>query len=96
MARLGISPEMVGRLFHGIWDTLSLDDLLRPIAAFERVLAAFGEPLGRLIEFVGVVVKVVIKLILRLMNFPTDLLAQHHHATRCRRSRTSGATRSAS
>jgi Domain of unknown function (DUF4157) len=75
MARLGISLEMVSALFHGIWDTLSLDDLLDPIGAFERIIALFGEPLSRLIEFVGVVVQVVIELVLRLMNFPSDLLA---------------------
>ena len=38
MARLGISLEMVSALFHGIWDSLTLDDLLDPIAAFERIL----------------------------------------------------------
>jgi hypothetical protein len=75
IARLGISTEMISALFHGIWDSLTLDDLTRPLTAFERVLAQFGEPLRRLIEFVGVVLQVVIMLILRLMNFPTDLLA---------------------
>ena len=74
MARLGISLEMITGLFRGIWDTLSLDDLLDPIGAFGRVLALFGEPLSRLIRFIGVVIEVVITLILRLMNFPTDLL----------------------
>lgn len=75
MTRLGISLEMITGLFLGIWDTLSLDDLLDPIGAFQRILALFGEPLGRLIEFIGVVLEVVITLVLRLMNFPTDLLS---------------------
>ena len=35
----------------------------------------FGEPIDRIVEFVAVVVQVVIELILRLMNFPSDLLA---------------------
>ena len=34
MARLGISLEMITGLFRGIWDTLTLDDLLDPIGAF--------------------------------------------------------------
>ncbi len=76
MVRLGISLDMVVATFRGVWDTLSLDDLLQPVAAFERVVAHFGEPLGRIIEFVGVVLRVVVELILRLMNFPTELL-QH-------------------
>ncbi len=75
MTRLGISLEMITALFHGIWDTLSLDDLLDPIGAFQRILDLFGEPLSRLIEFVAVVIEVVITLVLRLMNFPSDLLS---------------------
>jgi phage-related protein len=75
MARLGISLEMITGLFLGIWDTLSLDDLLDPIAAFGRILDLFGEPLSRLIQFIRVVIEVVVTLILRLMNFPTELLA---------------------
>jgi len=76
MARLGISVDMVLATFRGVWDTLSLDDLLQPIAAFERVVAEFGRPLARIIEFVGVVLQVVVELILRLMNFPTELLGR--------------------
>lgn len=76
MVRLGISLDMVIATFRGVWDTLSLDDLLQPIAAFQRVVAQFGQPLARIIEFVGVVLQVVVELILRLMNFPTELL-QH-------------------
>jgi hypothetical protein len=67
---------MVVATFRGVWDSLSLDDLLAPVAAFQRVVAQFGEPLARIIEFVGVVLQVVVELILRLMNFPTELL-QH-------------------
>jgi hypothetical protein len=74
MGRLGISLEMVTSTFLGVWDTLSLDDLLAPVPAFERVVARFGEPIGRIVEFVAEVVKIVIILILRLMNFPSDLL----------------------
>jgi len=75
MAVLGISMEMVTGLFLGIWDTLSLDDLLQPLPAFGRVIDQFGAPLLRLIEFVAVIIKVVVTLILRLMNFPSELLA---------------------
>ena len=74
MASLGISVELVTGIFLGIWDTLTLDDLLDPIGAFGRILDLFGEPLSRLIRFVGVVLEVVITLVLRLMNFPSELL----------------------
>ncbi|WP_327256230.1 eCIS core domain-containing protein [Streptomyces sp. NBC_01244] len=76
MGRLGISTEMITSTFRGVWDTLQLQDLLDPIGAFVRVVAKFGEPLSRIVQFVGVVVEVVIGLVLKLMNFPTDLLAR--------------------
>ena len=74
MERLGISVELITGIFTGIWDTLTLDDLLDPIGAFMRILDLFGEPLSRLVEFVVVVIEVVVTLILRLMNFPSELL----------------------
>jgi len=75
MARLGISWELITNTFLGIWNTLTLDDLLAPLAAFERILAQFREPIERIVEFVTVVVEAVITLVLKLMNFPSDLLA---------------------
>jgi hypothetical protein len=74
MSRLGISLDMIVNTFLGVWNSFTLEDLLSPIAAFERVLQKFGEPLGRIIEFVTEVMKVVIELVLKLMNFPSDLL----------------------
>jgi hypothetical protein len=76
MTRLGISWDMVTSTFHAVWDSLSLQDLLAPVAAFERILGKFGEPLGRILEFVTEVVKVVVELVLKLMNFPSDLLGK--------------------
>jgi hypothetical protein len=74
MTRLGITTELITGTFLGIWNSLSLEDLLAPIPAFERILARFQDPLNRIIEFVTEVVKVVIELILKLMNFPSDLI----------------------
>ncbi|WP_433292404.1 eCIS core domain-containing protein [Actinoplanes sp. CA-030573] len=74
MSRLGISVDMIVGTFRAIWDSLSLEDLVNPLGAFVRILERFGEPLGRIVEFAGEVLKVVVTLILRLMNFPPDLL----------------------
>jgi hypothetical protein len=74
VSTLGISPGMIVETFLGVWNSLSLQDLLNPIGAFLRVLEKFGEPLMRIISFVGEVIKVVIVLILKLMNFPSELL----------------------
>jgi Domain of unknown function (DUF4157) len=75
MATLGITSDLITSTFLGLWDTLSLADLLAPIDAFQRVVGLFGEPIVRIFEFITVVVQVVIELVLRLMNFPSDLLA---------------------
>jgi hypothetical protein len=74
MTRLNITTELITGTFLGIWNSLSLEDLLAPIPAFERILARFSDPLNRIIEFATEVVKVVIELILKLMNFPSDLI----------------------
>ncbi|MBO9533584.1 MAG: hypothetical protein J7513_11495 [Solirubrobacteraceae bacterium] len=72
--RLGISWDLITGTFRGIWDTLSLDDLLNPIGAFARIIDKFGEPLARIVAFVGEVVQAVVELILAAMNFPGDLM----------------------
>ena len=74
MTELNISWEMITGTFKAIWDGLSLEDLLDPIGAFTRILDQFGEPLGRIVSFVATVIGVVIELILKMMNFPSDLL----------------------
>ncbi|MEV6596429.1 DUF4157 domain-containing protein [Actinoplanes sp. NPDC051346] len=74
IGRLGISLDMIVGTFKAVWDSLTLEDLLNPIGAFMRVLDKFGEPLGRIVAFVGEVIKVVVTLILKLMNFPSELL----------------------
>jgi hypothetical protein len=74
MARLGISLDLITGTFRAIWDSLTLEDLVNPIGAFVRILEKFGEPLGRIVEFAGEVLKVVLTLILKLMNFPPEIL----------------------
>ncbi len=76
LADLGISWEFVVGLFTGIWESLSIDDLVDPIGAFTRIRDQFGEPISRLFAFIRVVVEEVFKLILALMNFPTDILGR--------------------
>lgn len=75
MAELGISWAMVKNLFSSIWDSLSIEDLINPIAAFERIAAQFGEPIARLFAFVSRVIRIVIELILHMMNIPPELVA---------------------
>jgi hypothetical protein len=74
ITELNISWDLITGTFRAIWDGLSLEDLLDPIGAFERIIGQFGEPLNRIISFVGRVIGVVVELILKLMNFPTELL----------------------
>jgi hypothetical protein len=74
MESLGISWAFIVGLFTGIWNSLSIEDLLNPIGAFIRIIDTFGEPISRLVQFVGVVLREMIFLILQLMNFPFDLI----------------------
>lgn len=74
MAELGISWELITGIFTGIWDSLTIDDLLDPIGAFTRIVEQFGEPIGRVFAFIRVVLRELFTLILQLMNFPSDLI----------------------
>ncbi|MCI0393435.1 MAG: DUF4157 domain-containing protein [Chloroflexi bacterium] len=75
MSELGISWEFITGLFLGIWNSLTIEDLIDPIGAFRRIRDQFGEPISRLFAFIRVVIEEIFKLILQLMNFPTDILA---------------------
>jgi hypothetical protein len=74
MNELGISWPFIVGLFTDIWDSLSIQDLVQPIAAFQRIRAQFGEPVARLFAFVRVVITEIFKLVLEMMNFPSDLI----------------------
>lgn len=75
VARLNMTPTYIVNLFMELWTSFSIRDLANPIAAFQRIMARFGEPIGRLIAFVVEVVRIVVEIILQVMNFPTDLIA---------------------
>ncbi len=75
VARLNMTLAYVIQLFINIWNSFSLNDLAQPIQAFERILARFGEPIARLINFVVEIIKIVIEVIMKVMNFPSDLIA---------------------
>ncbi|MEJ8816342.1 eCIS core domain-containing protein [Lacibacter sp. H407] len=72
--RLNMTPAAIIQLFIDLWNSFSIHDLMDPVGAFRRILATFGEPIGRLIAFVITIVKIVIEAILIVMNFPFDLI----------------------
>jgi hypothetical protein len=74
VARLNMTPAGIVQLFIDLWNSFSIHDLANPIAAFQRIIDTFGEPIGRLIEFVVEIVKIVVTVILEIMNFPFDLI----------------------
>ncbi len=74
VARLNMTPAYIIALFTDLWRSFGLADLAHPIAAFQRIVATFGEPIGRLIDFVIEIVKIVVHVILEIMNFPFDLI----------------------
>ncbi len=73
--RLNMTPAGIVQLFINLWRSMSLNDLIHPIDAFRRIVATFGEPIGRLVAFVVEIVKIVVEVILQVMNFPTDLIS---------------------
>ncbi|MCU0374255.1 MAG: DUF4157 domain-containing protein, partial [Chitinophagaceae bacterium] len=74
VARLNMTPAGVIQLFINLWNSFSINDLVNPISAFQRIIATFGEPIARLIAFVVEIVKIVVVVILEIMNFPFDLI----------------------
>ena len=75
MAELGISWDMVVGIFTGIWNEMTIENFIEPLATFQRITDAFLDPIQRLFTFVVKVVKVVVILILEIMNFPFELIS---------------------
>lgn len=75
VAKLNMTPAYIVQLFTSLWNSFSLNDLVHPIEAFQRIIDRFGEPIGRLIAFVAEIVKIVVRVILEIMNFPFDLIS---------------------
>lgn len=74
--RTGISFQMVVDLFMGIWNSVTIQDLVHPIDTFNRIVGRFGEPIRRVLTFIVEVIKKVIEIVLQLMNVPVDLIMQ--------------------
>jgi hypothetical protein len=74
MGSLGISWEFVVSLFTDLWNSFTINDLLNPIPAFQRIVDKFAEPISRLFNFVIDVILIVIELVLQMMNFPFDII----------------------
>lgn len=74
IVELDLTWEMLSGLFTRAWKDFSLKDLAKPLETFQRVMDLFGEPIGRLIAFVGKVVIKLIEIALRIMGFPFELI----------------------
>ncbi|MBL7701139.1 MAG: DUF4157 domain-containing protein [Ferruginibacter sp.] len=70
--KLNMTLESIIQLFTDLWNSFTFSDFLTPIPTFQRIIATFGEPIGRLVAFVVEIVKIVITVILEIMNFPFD------------------------
>jgi hypothetical protein len=74
VTRLNMTLESIIQLFMDLWDSFSFNDFLHPIETFRRIIATFGEPIGRLISFIVTIVRIIVEVILIIMNFPFDLI----------------------
>jgi len=75
IATLNFTWEYIKGLFIRAWESFSLADLAAPFDAFMRLMGIFGRPLLRLISFVGEIIRIVIEVVLKLMNFPVALIS---------------------
>ncbi len=73
--RLNITKETIVGLFKSVWDRLTIDALMEPIKAFRDIVNLFRPPIGRIINFVGEVIRKVVEIMLKIMNFPTNLVS---------------------
>jgi len=76
MSQLGISWAFVRDLFLGIWNKLSIESLINPIATFIQIVSQFKEPIVRLLKFTIEVIKIVLDLVMQLMNFPPGIVGR--------------------
>jgi len=76
MSQLGITWAFVRDLFLGIWNKLSIESLIQPIATFIQIVSLFKEPILRLLKFTIEVIKIVLDLVLQLMNFPPGIVGR--------------------
>lgn len=74
VAQLGITWDYIVGLFSAAWKSLSIDNLMQPFKAFRQIVALFTPPIQRLLNFVVKVVKKVIEIMLKIMNFPVNLI----------------------
>ncbi|HSR39025.1 MAG TPA: DUF4157 domain-containing protein, partial [Phnomibacter sp.] len=73
--RLNFTWEYIVGLFTSLWESLDWNDFLRPLDVFRRIIGTFADPVRRLVAFVIEIIKIVIEVLLVVMNFPTDLIA---------------------
>ncbi len=74
MAMLNFTWEYIRGLFTRAWDSFSLQDLAAPFEAFARLMGYFADPVMRLVSFVWEIIKIVIEVVMKVMNFPIDLI----------------------
>lgn len=61
--RLNLTWNYIKSIFIRLWETLSINDLLSPSAAFERIRGIFGEPVQRITSFAGAAIRKVAEFI---------------------------------
>jgi len=76
MSQLGITWAFVRDLFLGIWNKLTIESLIQPIATFIQIVSQFKEPILRLLKFTIEVIKIVLDLVMQLMNFPPGIVGR--------------------
>ncbi len=71
---LGMTWRSIVQLFVDIWNSFTIEDIIKPVQAFMRVMQKFGEPIVKIFNFIKAVVIKVVEVILQIMQFPVDVV----------------------
>jgi phage-related protein len=74
VAALDITWSYIRGLFITLWESFTLRMLSAPIAAFQRIINTFADPIRRLFAFIRQVIQAIVMFALEAMNFPFETI----------------------
>ncbi|QCX00968.1 DUF4157 domain-containing protein [Aggregatimonas sangjinii] len=70
--KLNFTWDYIVGLFTELWESFDWTDFLIPGAIFIKILKTFADPIRRLVNFITVIIKIAIEILMVVMNFPVD------------------------
>lgn len=73
---LGFTFDYLQGLFLELWESFTIQSLMEPLAAFQRIVDTIAAPIGRLIRFIITIVRIILEVFLAIMKFPVDIITE--------------------